>query len=625
LTRQKMHANGAVALFRLLCVLTVGLLGARPVSGADWTDQDCSGNYVLNADASVGTGSSVELIGNLSINGSLAGSGYKNIAHGGSTSNEMFTVGDHTLVLNNVALKSGYRALSVNDGNIVFTDGEISGFGSVSGPREGSIIHKLWGSSGFVILTRVTVKNNAVGGGPDFKTYCLICGTNIVVRESMYGVSTNIQHSGYGLTTFSGTIVNSVGFPSTGIGCSTTNPCTVPPYTGACSTYSISRILCQSNCDIHDSDWTPTTITQSSLPPPDPPAVCQQWSACAEGEFVSSNGTISADRNCTTCPVGKYSAAINSYRCHPWTVCSPGMFISANGTQSTDRVCTKCVEGKFSTSNNTIECTVCETGQFAGLGFAACTKWSVCPPGKFISANATLFTDRICTDCVAGKLSVANNTVSCSVCKNGQFADSEGSVACQDWTQCPPGKFTSNNGQFSEAIDRECKLCYPGKWSILNNSDFHDCTPCAIGEEDCNGYPEWSCSLQLYSNNASYMQSTDCTMPGEMVLAGDLNISGAGNRYQNTTVTAAPGKRHFVVGSNTLILRWLRLTGGSVLNNCKYICLFRGPHLRRIPNIIYFSRQLQSRVGRGNMPSCKTLLPNIQFRFRFGLWFRFGM
>ena len=150
-----MHANGAVALFRLLCVLTVGLLGARPVSGADWTDQDCSGNYVLNADASVGTGSSVELIGNLYINGSLAGSGYKNISHGGQWGTKgMFSVGDHTLVLNNVALKSGYKALSVNGGNIVFTDGEISGFGNPYGPEKGSVIDIQ--SSGSAVLTRVT-------------------------------------------------------------------------------------------------------------------------------------------------------------------------------------------------------------------------------------------------------------------------------------------------------------------------------------------------------------------------------------------------------------------------------------------------------------------------------------
>jgi hypothetical protein len=71
---------------------------------------------------------------------------------------------------------------------------------------------------------------------------------------------------------------------------------------------------------------------------------------------------------------------------------------------------------------------------------------------------------------------------------------------------------------------------------------------------------EWNC----VSTSGTYVKSADCApMSGQVVVDGDLSISGNENTY--TTLVAASGARHFLLdsGTPTLVLRWLNMTDGA--------------------------------------------------------------
>jgi hypothetical protein len=70
---------------------------------------------------------------------------------------------------------------------------------------------------------------------------------------------------------------------------------------------------------------------------------------------------------------------------------------------------------------------------------------------------------------------------------------------------------------------------------------------------------EWGCS----ATSGTFTQSTDCSMTDQVSVAGDLSITGNENTY--TTLTAATGKRHFLVYGvgKVLTLRYLKLIDGD--------------------------------------------------------------
>ena len=79
---------------------------------------------------------------------------------------------------------------------------------------------------------------------------------------------------------------------------------------------------------------------------------------------------------------------------------------------------------------------------------------------------------------------------------------------------------------------------------------------------------EWSCTAEDPQASGTYDCSSDCTMTSAGVsLTGNLAIMGDASL---TTITAKPSgnRRHFYVGSSrTLTLKWLNLTGGSMLGS----------------------------------------------------------
>jgi hypothetical protein len=61
---------------------------------------------------------------------------------------------------------------------------------------------------------------------------------------------------------------------------------------------------------------------------------------CPSGTYISTNGTRTTNRVCTSCPNGTFSTAINSVSCTNWTICNSTETESNAGSTKTDRSCT---------------------------------------------------------------------------------------------------------------------------------------------------------------------------------------------------------------------------------------------------------------------------------------------
>ena len=114
--------------------------------------------------------------------------------------------------------------------------------------------------------------------------------------------------------------------------------------------------------------------------------------------------------------------------------------------------------------------------------------------------------------------------------KNGVLCDYGGTVVC------PAGSYKQPVGYASQPLPPAESACATSK-------------------------PEWDCTR---SAGEEFQRSTDCSMPDEVAVSGDLTVTGKETVY--STLTAASGKRHFKItsGAHRVSLSWLNLTGGNV-------------------------------------------------------------
>ncbi len=148
--------------------------------------------------------------------------------------------------------------------------------------------------------------------------------------------------------------------------------------------------------------------------------------------------------------------------------------------------------------------------------------------------------------------------------------------ACTDWSQtsfysyknvsqvayaqnlcsagpCSLGPYT---GTCRERKNFHGVLCLPVSTCTLGNSAFFELGPtmsaaCRAG---------WDCVTSL----GTFNRTDDCQLGEEIVLSGNLEIVG---RKSLTKITSAPKSRHFtVLNGNELVLKWVNLTGGNILN-----------------------------------------------------------
>ena len=76
---------------------------------------------------------------------------------------------------------------------------------------------------------------------------------------------------------------------------------------------------------------------------------------------------------------------------------------------------------------------------------------------------------------------------------------------------------------------------------------------------------EWNCA----DTSGTFTLSNDCTMTNEVLVSGDLAVTG--NETVYTKIFAASGKRHFKITdgaqTRTLRLKWLNMTGADISGN----------------------------------------------------------
>jgi predicted outer membrane repeat protein len=121
-------------------------------------------------------------------------------------------------------------------------------------------------------------------------------------------------------------------------GCSS-NPCTVPPFTGTCSVRTNANYgaLCGRTDDCPSGEFR-EEVSESILPPP-VTLSCFGWTSCTAGNYVSANGSATSDRVCNSCGSGKFTNASNLNECLNWTECESSEIIIVNGSNTADRIC----------------------------------------------------------------------------------------------------------------------------------------------------------------------------------------------------------------------------------------------------------------------------------------------
>jgi hypothetical protein len=187
-------------------------------------------------------------------------------------------------------------------------------------------------------------------------------------------------------------------------------------------------------------------------------ASCTPWSTCEAGERELSPGSDVNDRTCLACPPGTYTSGPNQTMCVSAGDCLPGMVQTVAGTPTSPAVCTACTAGQHcaGAASPAVACGVenwdhdadpatacvrtahqlrrrdvrlerrrrhsrprcappCATGLYSGTPNAvACTPWSVCSPGTFVSSDGDATHNRTCSSCMTGSFSTSTNAAECT-------------------------------------------------------------------------------------------------------------------------------------------------------------------------------------------------------------------
>lgn len=265
---------------------------------------------------------------------------------------------------------------------------------------------------------------------------------------------------------------------------------------------------------------------------------------CPAGTF-----SVQGAANCSSCPVGTHAARSGVPRCLP---CGRGRYANESGTScelcpagtyydqsntANDR-CTSCPRGKYSAAlgaTSSTFCLDCKPGNrySPGDGATACLQCDTdvpvenndhvscrstrCPGGSvpwymFLpAADDPLFLSFNCRKCQPGTYEDMDDEGICKVCPSGKYEELEGQMECSD---CP------YRGQLSKHPFNELKDCFcpDGKYALVDaNRDYvcADCQPCEQGRY-------WS---------------RPCTNDHDRGDALDCSVTCGGGRYIKTPCT----------------------------------------------------------------------------------------
>ena len=141
---------------------------------------------------------------------------------------------------------------------------------------------------------------------------------------------------------------------------------------------------------------------------------------------------------CLSCQNGTYYSPI-SKACTDWTTCNAGTYISFHGSNASDRTCSPCANGRFSVSTNAQHC----------MRMKNCSAGTHIPPQDSTS-------DR-----------------NCSRCKNETFSNKTNANVCTPWSNCTKGTYVFFPGD--HLSDRTCLSC--GYGTFNNKTNAKNCMP----------------------------------------------------------------------------------------------------------------------------------------------------
>ena len=208
---------------------------------------------------------------------------------------------------------------------------------------------------------------------------------------------------------------------------------------------------------------------------------------CSPGSFVGSDqrcadcpaGKYSAEENagsCGACPAGKHKATAKAFFCD---ACEPGRFGFGYVNQTAAKYCQACPPGQIQKVSASSSCDACTAGQFQSTaGKTVCLGVQRCRKGAYLSTNATTSSDRVCTNCAAGRFADADDATVCKACAAGSFQDQTGQGACRAHRVCAAGTLVTQAP--STTVDRTCGACVVGRFAASTNSA--SCIECPAGK-----------------------------------------------------------------------------------------------------------------------------------------------
>jgi len=197
--------------------------------------------------------------------------------------------------------------------------------------------------------------------------------------------------------------------------------------------------------------------------------LCIPWSNCASGTYVANLPSSRSDRQCVACAAGSYTSAENQSVCLTADECPAGTVETAPATASSAAVCTACNKGQYC-QGGSMPARACASGTWDhdANPATACTAWTDCAAGTFVSSPGTATSDRECTACTQ------------AVVNEGTFSASINSAACTTWSTCALGSYVMTPP--SPTSDRKCGDCPTGSYTTYPNQP--SCIaigPCAAG------------------------------------------------------------------------------------------------------------------------------------------------
>ncbi len=117
-------------------------------------------------------------------------------------------------------------------------------------------------------------------------------------------------------------------------------------------------------------------------------------SSSGHGNSTSGDGDLTTDQPDSPCFDDDPDTA-----CGDWTNCAPGTYVESDGTHDQDRVCGACDPGYFSDNVNAGVCSKCPDQTYTSdFGSDHCQDWTVCGWEEEVESKGTSTKDQICTD-----------------------------------------------------------------------------------------------------------------------------------------------------------------------------------------------------------------------------------